>query len=82
MLSEDTAPPLSPQRLAEIRARSMAVRAAFGPGSQPSEDEPAARALFANIVTLLRDDMPLLLYEIERLRGEVTLCVELLKLEA
>ena len=82
MLNEDTGPLLSPQRLAEIRARSLAVRAALGPGSQPSEDEATARALFVNIVGLLRDDVPLLLGEVERLRGEVMLCVALLKLEA
>lgn len=81
MSTDITALPLTPERLGEIRRRHAIVRAAFAPDSLPSSDEATSHRLFQHIVLLLRDDLPLLLAEIERLQADVQLATDLLNWE-
>lgn len=79
-MQDHASPPLAPRDLAAIRSRFARVRRAFVEEAA-SETEAQSRALLTEFVQLVRDDVPVLLFEIERLQAEVKLAVDLLFLE-
>lgn len=79
MPSDETAPPLSDAILATMRSRVQNIREMQDVG--PENLMLLERWQLGAIAQAYGEDVPRLLCEIERLRGEVKLCVELLKLE-